>query len=580
MNRPANPNPAQTSPRFPLEAWRSRVALSGILLGMAALSLWAIKLQLLDNDFLQSKGDARYSRLLEIPAPRGKIYDRNGVVLASNVPARAIWVIPEDVRMTSAQESKLAGLLNIPVAEIRKKVAKDDKRFVYLKRQVSQDVSDQIKALKIPGVYSQKEVKRDYPQAEVFANLTGFTNIEGQGQEGLELVYDKEIQGQAGKRKVLKDRLGNVIEDEGVMQEARPGKDVYLSLDARVQYIVYTALRDAVKFHNAKSASAIVVDTRTGEILALENYPSYDPNSRANMDIDALRNRAVTDIFEPGSTLKPFTIALALEKGKVTPQTMIETGSGKLQIGDAMISDSHPNGSLTVQQVIQKSSNIGTSKISFMLTPQDMWGMFDSVGFGQQYKIGFPGVAAGLLRPYKNWQKIEQATMSYGHGIAMSLLQLTHAYTVFARDGELIDLTLIKKDNADAVGGARIFSARTVQDMRTMMHMATEPGGTAPKAQVVGYTVAGKTGTAYKVEGNGYNKNKYVANFAGLAPVGQPRIVVAVMVDDPSANGHFGGVVAAPVFSQIVSETLRTLLVTPDAPYKTSINHTATEESM
>ena len=235
MNRPANPNPAQTSPRFPLEAWRSRVALSGILLGMAALSLWAIKLQLLDNDFLQSKGDARYSRLLEIPAPRGKIYDRNGVVLASNVPARAIWVIPEDVRMTSAQESKLAGLLNIPVAEIRKKVAKDDKRFVYLKRQVSQDVSDQIKALKIPGVYSQKEVKRDYPQAEVFANLTGFTNIEGQGQEGLELVYDKEIQGQAGKRKVLKDRLGNVIEDEGVMQEARPGKDVYLSLDARVQ---------------------------------------------------------------------------------------------------------------------------------------------------------------------------------------------------------------------------------------------------------------------------------------------------------------------------------------------------------
>ncbi len=579
MNRPTNLNP-QTSPRFPLEAWRSRVALSGILLGMAALSLWAIKLQLLDNDFLQSKGDARYSRLLEIPAPRGKIYDRNGVVLASNVPARAIWVIPEDVQMSSAQETKLAGLLGMPVAEIRKKVAKDDKRFVYLKRQVSQDISDQIKALKIPGVNSQKEVKRDYPQAEVFANLTGFTNIEGQGQEGLELVYDKDIQGQAGKRKVLKDRLGNVIEDEGVMQEARPGKDVYLSLDARVQYIVYTALRDAVKLHNAKSASAIVVDTRTGEILALENYPSYDPNTRANMDIDALRNRAVTDIFEPGSTLKPFTVALALEKGKITPQTTIETGSGKFQIGDALISDSHPNGALTVQQVIQKSSNIGTSKISFMLTPQDMWTMFDSVGFGQQYKIGFPGVAAGLLRPYKNWQKIEQATMSYGHGIAMSLLQLTHAYTVFARDGEMIDLTLIKRETPDAVAGTRVFSARTVQDMRIMMHMATEPGGTAPQAQVVGYTVAGKTGTAYKVEGNGYNKNKYVATFAGLAPVGQPRIVVTVLVDDPSANGHFGGVVAAPVFSQIVSETLRTLSVTPDAPYKTSINHTATEESM
>ena len=298
------------------------------------------------------------------------------------------------------------------------------------------------------------------------------------------------------------------------------------------------------------------------------------------MDIEALRNRAVTDIFEPGSTLKPFTVALALEQGKVTPQTPIDTGNGQLQIGDALISDSHPNGRLTVQEVIQKSSNIGTSKISFMLAPQDMWTMFDSVGFGRQYKIGFPGVAAGLLRPYKNWQKVEQATMSYGHGIAMSLLQLTHAYTVFARDGEMIDLTLIKKETSEPASGTRVFSAKTAQEMRTMMHMATEPGGTAAKAQVIGYTVAGKTGTAYKVEGNGYNKNKYVATFAGLAPVSEPRIVVTVMVDDPTANGHLGGVVAAPVFSQIVSETLRTLSVTPDAPYKTWINHTATEESM
>ena len=580
MKHTANTSPVKIKPHFPLEAWRSRVALSGILLGMAALSLWAVKLQLLDNDFLQSKGDARYSRLLEIPAPRGKIYDRNGVVLASNIPARAIWVIPEDVRMTAAQESKLANLLGISVAEIRKKVAKDDKRFVYLKRQVSQEVSDQIKAMKIPGVNSQKEVKRDYPQAEVFAHLTGFTNIEGQGQEGLELVYDKDIPGQVGKRKVIRDRLGNEIEDQGVMQEARPGKDVYLSLDARVQYIVYIALRDAVKFHNAKSASAMVVDTRTGEILALENYPSYDPNTRANMDIDALRNRAVTDIFEPGSTLKPFTVALALEKRKIAPLSTIETGAGQLQIGGAVINDSHPNGRMTVQEVIQKSSNIGTSKISFMLEPQDMWEMFNAVGFGRQYKIGFPGVSPGLLRPYKNWQKIEQATMSYGHGIAMSLLQLTHAYTVFARDGELIDLTLIKKETSEPVSGTRVFSAKTAQEMRTMMHMATEPGGTAPKAQVIGYTVAGKTGTAYKVEGNGYNKNKYVATFAGLAPVAQPRIVVTVMVDDPRANGHYGGVVAAPVFSQIVSETLRTLSVTPDAPYKTVINHTAAKESM
>ncbi len=580
MNRAVNLQSARVNKAFPLEAWRSRVALLGIMLGMGALVLWAIKLQLVDNDFLQSKGDARYSRLLEIPAPRGKIYDRNGVVLASNVPVRAIWVIPEDVVMSAQQESKLAGLLGMPVAELRKKIARDDKRFVYLKRQVPQETADQIKEMKIAGVYSQKEVKRDYPQAEVFAHLTGFTNIEGQGQEGLELVYDNEIQGQPGKRKVIKDRLGNVIEDEGVMVEAHPGKDVYLSLDARVQYIVYTALRDAVNYHGAKSASAMVVDTRTGEILALSNYPSYDPNHRVNMDIEALRNRAVTDIFEPGSTLKPFTVALALEKGKITPQSVIDAGDGQIQIGDALINDSHPNGRITVQQVIQRSSNIGTSKISFMLSPQDMWTVFDEVGFGRQYKIGFPGVAAGLLRPYKNWQRIEQATMSYGHGIAMSLLQLTHGYTVFARDGELIDLTLIKKDNAEAASGKRVFSAQTAQEMRTMMHMATEPGGTAPKAQVVGYTVAGKTGTAYTVEGNGYNKEKYVATFAGLAPMNQPRIVVTVMVDNPSKNGHFGGEVAAPVFSNIVSETLRTLSVAPDAPYKTSINHTATEESM
>ena len=578
---PSNKPIEKSSKAFPLDVWRSSIMLAVLTLSLASLALWSIKLQLLDNEFLQGKGESRYSRLLEIPAPRGKIYDRNGVVLASNVPARAIWIIPEEVKMTSAQENQLSKLLEMNVADIRKKITQDDKRFVYLRRQVPQEVADQIKAMKIPGVYSQKEVKRDYPQAAVFAHLTGFTNIEGVGQEGLEAVYDKEIQGQPGSRKVLRDRLGNVIEDEGVMTEAHPGKDVYLSLDARVQYIVYSALRDAVDYYRAKSASAMVIDTRTGEILALVNYPAYDPNVRKNMDRDLIRNRAVTDIFEPGSTLKPFTVALALDKGRVKPQTMIATGGGKYTIGDATISDSHANGTLSVQQVIQKSSNIGTSKIAFTLKPQEMWDLFSSVGFGKAYKIGFPGVSPGLLRPYKNWQPIEQATMSYGHGIAISLLQLTHAYTIFARDGELIDLTLIKRDSTEPVSGQRILSVDAAKQMRTMMHMATEPGGTAPKAQVIGYTVAGKTGTAYKVEGNGYNKSKYVASFAGLAPVSDPRIVVSVMVDDPTANAHFGGVVAAPIFSQIVSETLRTLSVTPDAPYKTSINHEdSVEEAM
>lgn len=572
--------PEKAIPVAKLEQWRSSFLLALIMLAMAVLALWAVWLQLISNDFLQAKGAARYSRLLEIAAPRGKIYDRNMLVLASNVPARAIWIIPEEVKMTATQEANLAKLLGISVADINKKLAKDDKRFVYLRRQVDQDVADQIKEMNIPGVYSQKEVKRDYPQGDVFAHLTGFTNIEGDGQDAIEWAYNKTIEGKPGSRRVIRDRIGNVIEDEGVVEAAVPGQDVVLSLDARVQYIVFNALREVVDVKQAKSASAMVVDTQTGEVLAMANYPSFDPNKRAGMTGDQLRNRALTDVFEPGSTLKPFSVSLALEEGLVTPTTIIDAQGGRLQIGGANISDSHPNGALTVEQVIQKSSNVGTSKIALKLKPVDMWTMFNSLGFGQSYKVGFPSVAAGIVRPYKNWQPIEQATMSYGHGIAMSLLQLTHAYTVFARDGELIPLTFTKAVSSDVVAGTKIFSPKTMGAMRKMMEMATEPGGTAPKAQVIGYRVAGKTGTAYKVEGNGYNKNKYVASFAGLAPASKPRIIVTVIVDEPPEAEHFGGLIAAPVFSQIVSETLRTLSVAPDAPYKTAVVTDGVGESM
>lgn len=572
--------PEKAIPVAKLEQWRSSFLLALIMLAMAVLALWAVWLQLISNDFLQAKGAARYSRLLEIAAPRGKIYDRNMLVLASNVPARAIWIIPEEVKMTATQEANLAKLLAISVTDVRKKMAKDDKRFVYLRRQVDQDVADKIKEMNIPGVYSQKEVKRDYPQGDVFAHLTGFTNIEGDGQDAIEWAYNKTIEGKPGSRRVIRDRIGNVIEDEGVVEAAVPGQDVVLSLDARVQYIVFNALREVVDVKHAKSASAMVVDTQTGEVLAMANYPSFDPNKRSGMTGDQLRNRALTDVFEPGSTLKPFSVSLALEEGLVTPTTIIDAQGGRLQIGDANISDSHPNGALTVEQVIQKSSNVGTSKIALKLKPVDMWTMFNSLGFGQSYKVGFPSVAAGILRPYKNWQPIEQATMSYGHGIAMSLLQLTHAYTVFARDGELIPLTFIKASNSDVVSGTKVFSPKTMAAMRKMMEMATEPGGTAPKAQVIGYRVAGKTGTAYKVEGNGYNKNKYVASFAGLAPASKPRIIVTVIVDEPPEAEHFGGLIAAPVFSQIVSETLRTLSVAPDAPYKTAVVTDGVGESM
>lgn len=585
-----NSSAAQKNPaKVQLEPWRSRMMLALVMLGMAVLALWAIWLQIINNDFLQGKGEARYSRLLEIAAPRGKIYDRNMVVLASNVPAQAIWIIPKEVqgikdendpkkdldtKITPAQEASLAQLLDLPLSDLRKKIAKDNKGFVYLRRQVSQELADKVKALKITGVYTQKEVKRDYPQGDVFAHLTGFTNIEGKGQEAMELMYDKTIEGSAGERRVIRDRYNNVIEDEGVVKSAAPGQDVVLSLDARVQYIVFNALRSVVDEQHAKSASAMVVDTQTGEVLALANYPSYDPNKRTGLTGDLLRNRAFIDVFEPGSTLKPFSVSLGLEKKTIAPTSMIDAQGGKMTIGSAVISDSHANGLLTVEQVIQKSSNIGTAKIALKIDKCDMWDMFDELGFTKKYEeIAFPGVVAGLVRPCKNWQAIEQATMSYGHGIALSLLQLTQAYTVFARDGELVPLTLLKRADNRLVEGKRIFSVQTATAMRGMLEKVTEPGGSAVKAQVIGYRVGGKTGTAYKVEGNGYNKSKYVASFAGLAPISKPRIVVTVMVDEPPPGNHYGGQIAAPVFSRIVSETLRTLSVTPDAPYKTSIVH-------
>ena len=367
-------NPA----KIKLDLWRSRFLLALIMLGMAVLALWAVWLQIINNDFLQGKGEARYSRLLEIAAPRGKIYDRNMVVLASNVPAQAIWIIPKEVqgiadeddkkakpvKITATQEANLAQLLDLTLPDLRKKIAKDNKGFVYLRRQVSQEVADKVKALGIKGVYTQKEVKRDYPQGDVFAHLTGFTNIEGRGQDAMELMYDKTIEGQAGERRVIRDRLNNVIEDEGIVTDAKPGQDVVFSLDARVQYIVFNALRGVVDEQHAKSASAMVVDTQTGEVLALANYPSYDPNKRAGLTGDQLRNRAFTDVFEPGSTLKPFAVSLALEEKLVTPTTIIDAQGGKMTIGDSTISDSHPNGALTVEQVIQKSSNVGTTKIA------------------------------------------------------------------------------------------------------------------------------------------------------------------------------------------------------------------------
>jgi cell division protein FtsI (penicillin-binding protein 3) len=550
-----------------LPAWRSRFMLGMVAVAFVALAVRAFWLQALSNDYLQKQGAVRYERTLEIPADRGKIVDRSGVVLASSLPAKAVWADPDDVAATTAQKTQLAKLLGLDPKELERKLV-EGKNYVYLKRQVDADVAKRVEALKIPGVHLRPENKRHYPEGETVAHLVGFTSVEDVGQEGFELSQQQRLAGRPGSRRVIKDNLGRVIEQVGSGTEPQDGDDLALSIDTRIQFLAFNAIRDAVREHRAKAATAIVVDVRSGEILALVNLPTYDPNNRAALNGGQLRNRAITDTYEPGSTMKPFSVAMALEAGKVKPTTAIDTSPGKLTIGTATIGDAHRYGVLTVEQILQKSSNVGTVKMALQLPPQRMWEGFTSLGFGQPPHIGFPGAVAGRVRPYKSWKPIEQATMSYGHGISVSLLQMARAYTVFARDGEMIPLTMLKSD-APAVG-AQVYRPEVAQQVRKMLEMAAGPQGTAPLAQIQGYRVGGKTGTAHKQE-NGAYQNKYIASFVGFAPVSNPRVVVAVMVDEPSAGKYYGGLVAAPIFARITGETLRALRVAPDAPFTTLI---------
>ncbi|WP_026075995.1 peptidoglycan D,D-transpeptidase FtsI family protein [Noviherbaspirillum massiliense] len=559
----AKGRPFSASPVLALKlpAWRSRLVLFVLFCAFAALIGRALWLQGMSTDFLQKQGESRYARTLELPAIRGKITDRNGQVLASSIPVKAIWAIPEDVQVAPADKlHQLAQLLELSDRDLRKKLD-SDRSFVYLKRQVEQDVTDKIVKLGIDGIGTRKEYKRYYPEGEVMAHVVGFTNVEDAGQEGMELAFQKTLAGMNGSRRVIKDRLGRIVEDIGSVREPHDGKNLALSIDRKIQYIAFSHLKEAVEKHKARAAGIVVLDVRTGEVLALANLPTYNPNNRSQLNGGQLRNRVLTDTFEPGSTLKPFTVALALETRRVTPSTMIETAPGKMTIGTATIGDAHPHGLLSVAQVIEKSSNIGTAKLALQMEPQEMWDLFTTVGFGQQPKLGFPGAVAGRVRPYKSWRPIEQATMSYGHGISVSLIQLAHSYMIFARDGDLIPLSFQKVD--DAPVGRRVISTKTARDMRAMLETVASPSGTAPKAQVPGYRVAGKTGTAYKLAGGRY-VNKYVASFVGFAPVSDPRVIIAVMVDEPSI-GHYGGDVAAPVFASVAANVLRTMNVAPDS---------------
>jgi cell division protein FtsI (penicillin-binding protein 3) len=547
--------------KFP--TWRSRVVLVVLFFSFAGLIGRALWLQGISMAFLQKQGESRYARTLELPATRGKITDRNGQVLASSVPVKAIWAIPEDVLQARPEQLRaLAQLLGMGQGELLKKLD-SDRNFVYLKRQVETDVADKITKLGIDGIETRKEYKRFYPESEVMAHVVGFTSVEDIGQESMELAQQKTLVGVTGSRRVIKDRLGHIVEDIGAVHEPHDGKDLTLSIDSKIQFIAFSQLKEAVEKYKAKAGGVVVLDVKTGEVLALANYPTYNPNNRAVLTGAQLRNRVMTDTFEPGSTLKPFTVALSLDTKRTTPQSTFQTSPGRLTIGTATISDSHAHGLLSVAQIIQKSSNIGTAKIALQMPPQEMWEMFTKVGFGQQPKFGFPGAVAGRVRPYKKWRPIEQATMSYGHGISVSLVQLARAYMIFARDGDIIPLSFQKLNENPT--GQRVIASQTARDMRAMLETVVSAEGTAPKAQVPGYRVGGKTGTAYKVVGGHYDTHRYVGSFVGMAPMSNPRIIIAVMIDEPTGLLHFGGDVAAPTFASLAANALRALNVPPDS---------------
>ena len=547
-----------------LPAWRARFALIVLLAAFAALAGRSLYLQSFKTGFLQEKGESRYARVLEVPATRGRVVDRNGEALAISTPVKSIWAIPEDVKATPAQMKTLAGLLQIDPRELARRLSDADREFVYLKRQIPPESAARVADLGVPGIHQQNEYRRYYPGGETTAHVVGFTGVDDAGQEGIELAQQHLLAGAAGSRRVIKDRLGRIVEDVESIRAAQDGRDVTLALDSKIQNIAFGALKSAVEAHRAKAGAIVVLDVRTGEVLALANLPTYNPNNRARLNGAQLRNRVLTDNFEPGSTLKPFTVALAMEMGKVNAQTLIPTAPGTLTIANYTIHDAHPGGTMNVAQIIQKSSNVGVAKIALGLPREEMHAMFKRAGFGSAPRLGFPGEATGRVREAKTWRPIEQATMAYGHGISVSLMQMARAYTVFARDGEIAPLSLTKTTAPAA--GERVFSPEVARSVREMLESAVQPGGTAPRARIMGWRVGGKTGTAHKQENGGYAANKYVSSFVGFAPVSAPRLVIAVMIDEPSAGQYYGGAVAAPVFSQVMQGALRLMGVPYDAP--------------
>ena len=553
--------------------WRSRFVLLMVGLLFAGLLVRAAYVQIYRPEFYQRKGEEKFVLKEKLSASRGSILDRNGALLAGSVQLPSVLIDTKTFAADSAQRKAMSKLLALKPGELddRLEAAKDT---LVLRRHLEPALWQQVKALGMKGVYDMPEYKRRYPEGEPSAHVVGFNDVEDQGQAGAELAFHDKLLGTAGARKVVRDRLGQVIESLGEPVPPTHGHDITLSIDSRIQSFAWQRVRDAVQEHGAATGSVVVLDALTGEILALANYPSYDPGNRAKLEGRALRNVAMIDVFEPGSTMKPFTAAMALESGRWTPQSRIDTAPGRIVIHGAAITDSHPRGVLSVAEIIQKSSNVGTVKLSQQMPAKDLWALYHAVGLGQKPELDFPKLAKGKLRPYKTWRPVEHATMSYGYGLNASLLQIARAYTVFARDGDLVPTTLLKRDPAlGPVAGERVISAKTAREVREMLRMAANPGGTAPVAQerTLGYSVGGKTGTA-RVSGKGGYTNKHHGFFVGLAPVSKPRVVVAVLVSEPSKGKYYGGDVAAPVFGAVMQQTLRLMNVPTDMDVKAQVS--------
>ena len=543
---------------------RRRLLLLTLMLGsFAVLAGRSAQLQLVDGEFLQTQGQARHLRVVQVPAHRGMIVDRNGEPLAISTPVQSVWVNPGEMSSSSGDLARLAQLLELDVDHLRRLIGqRQGREFVYLRRHIAPDLAEQVTALELPGVYLQQEYRRYYPAGEVAGHLLGFTNVDDKGQEGLELAFEDWLSGEPGAKRVIMDGRRNIVENVENIRSARPGKTLKLSIDRRIQYLAYRELKAAVRKHNARSGSLVVLDSDTGEVLAMVNQPSFNPNNRTRMKASQMRNRAVTDVFEPGSTIKPFVVAAGLESGQYRSATTIDTSPGLLRVGRHTVRDMHDYGVLDMTGVLRKSSNVAATKIALALEPEVLWESLSGTGFGVSTGSGFPGEADGYLADFHRWREIERATLSYGYGLSATAMQLAQAYGVLAKDGYRVPVTLLSRE--EPVQQIPVFTPAVARAVRTMMESVVKKGGTAPMAAVQGYRVAGKTGTVHKSVAGGYAEDRYVSLFAGLAPASNPRLVAVVVINEPSEDEHYGGLVAGPVFSSVMAGALRLLNVTPD----------------